>query len=156
MSGEDPCPLPRVGRTGETMEIDLALTADAATIDGSGKLNILGVFDRIAAARFPAQHGRVALVLRFVGGLEDAGAHSVTLEIKGPAGDSIIRLDGSIRLPPGRPSEGGRVKVPHVLNLDGLVFKDPGVYALNVMVDGAHQVSVPLRLVQLGGGTARA
>ncbi len=26
------------------MEIDLALLADAATIDGSGKLNILGVF----------------------------------------------------------------------------------------------------------------
>ena len=29
------------------MEIDLALLADAATIDAAGKLNILGVFDRI-------------------------------------------------------------------------------------------------------------
>ena len=30
------------------MEIDLALLADAATVDVSGKLNILGIFDRIA------------------------------------------------------------------------------------------------------------
>ena len=51
------------------MDIDLALLADAATIDGSGKLNILGVFDRISASAFPAQHGRMAMVLRFAAGL---------------------------------------------------------------------------------------
>ena len=39
------------------MEIDLALLADAATIDASGKLNILGIFDRIGVTQFPAQHG---------------------------------------------------------------------------------------------------
>ena len=29
------------------MDVDLALLADAATIDGAGKLNILGIFDRL-------------------------------------------------------------------------------------------------------------
>jgi hypothetical protein len=138
------------------MEIDLALTADAATIDSSGKLNILGVFDRIAAQQFPAKHGRVALVLRFVGGLEDVGGHSVTLRIQGPQGEEMVRLDGEIRIGPGPRGEGGRVKVPHVLNLDGLVFKDPGVHSLDVVVDGQHQVSIPLRLVQVGGGVSNA
>ena len=61
------------------MEIDLALLADAATVDGSGKLNILGVFDRLTAAHFPAQHGRISLVLRFQATVQDAGRHQIQI-----------------------------------------------------------------------------
>ena len=39
------------------MEVDLALLADAATIDGSGKLNILGIFDRLTTSAFPTAGG---------------------------------------------------------------------------------------------------
>ena len=41
------------------MEIDVALLADAATIDAAGKINILGAFDRIEVQGFPAQHPRI-------------------------------------------------------------------------------------------------
>jgi hypothetical protein len=136
------------------VEIDLALTADAATIDGSGKLNVLGVFDRIAAASFPVQHGRIALVLRFAGGFEDAGTHRVVLRLSGPKGEEVVRINGSIQLPPGAAAAGGRVKVPHVLNLDGLVFQEPGAYSLDVSVDGEHQVALALQVVRVGGGAA--
>ena len=47
------------------MNLDLALTADAATVDSSGKLNVLGIFDHISASEFPARHDRMCLVLRF-------------------------------------------------------------------------------------------
>ena len=106
------------------MEIDLALLADAATIDGSGKLNILGVFDRISASAFPAQHGRMAMVLRFSAGLPEAGPHDVGIRLSGPDGQEVLRLDGEMQLAPGPRSAGGGVKVPHVLNLDGTVQKD--------------------------------
>jgi hypothetical protein len=36
------------------------------------------------------------------------------------------------------------IRVPHVLNLDGLVFPKPGPYAFDVWVDGEHHVSLPL------------
>ena len=39
---------------------------------------------------------------------------------------------------------GGAVLVPHVLNMDGLVFPVYGRYAFDVRVDGEHQVSIPL------------
>ena len=48
------------------MDVDLALLADAATIDGAGKLNILGIFDRVHTPNFPARHPKMALVLRFL------------------------------------------------------------------------------------------
>ena len=104
------------------MEVDLALLADAATIDGSGKLNILGVFDRVSASAFPAQHGRMAMVLRFAAGLPEAGPHEVGIRLSGPDGVEVLRLDGEMQLAPGPLSAGGGVKVPHVLNLDGIVF----------------------------------
>jgi hypothetical protein len=57
------------------MEVDLALLADAATIDASGKLNILGIFDRLTTSSFPTRHPRLSLVLRFSAGVQEVGKH---------------------------------------------------------------------------------
>ena len=134
------------------MEIDLALLADAATIDGSGKLNILGVFDRVSASAFPAQHGRMAMVLRFAAGLPEAGPHEVGIRLSAPDGTEVLRLDGEMQLAPGPLSAGGGVKVPHVLNLDGIVFTRAGHYTFDVNVDGEHHVTIPLSVIDTGGG----
>ena len=134
------------------MEIDLALLADAAPIDGSGKLNILGVFDRVSASAFPAQHGRMAMVLRFAAGLPESGPHEVGIRLSSPDGVEVLRLDGEMQLAPGPLSAGGGVKVPHVLNLDGIVFTHSGHYTFDVSVDGRHHVSIPLNVIDTGGG----
>ncbi len=138
------------------MDIDLALLADAATIDASGKLNILGVFDRISASEFPAKHGRVSLVLRFAAGIQEAGSHELDIRLHDPQGEEVVRLNGSITLGPGSRSAGGRVKVPHVLHLDGLVFNEPGLYTFDVRVDGEVFTSLSLTLAQSGAKTAQA
>ena len=126
------------------MEIDLALLADAATVDAAGKLNILGIFDRISTARFPARHPHLALVLRFGASVKEAGDHTVEIVLKDPDGAEMARLNGGIKVGPGFAAEGGRVRVPQVVNLDRLEFKQPGRYSFNVAVDGEHQVSIPL------------
>ena len=126
------------------MEIDLALLADAATIDASGKLNILGVFDRIGVRQLPTQHGRIALVLRFVAGVQEAGSHSLRIRLSDPAGAEVVGLDGELQIGPGARSVEEGVRVPHVLNLDGLIFQQAGRYFFEVQVDGEHHVSIPL------------
>ncbi len=125
------------------MEIDLALLADAATIDASGKLNILGIFDRIGVTQFPAQHGRVALVLRFTAGTSEIGSHEVHIRMSDPGGAEVLSLNGEIQLVGGAAAQNG-IRVPHILNLDGLVFTGPGMYSFDVKVDGEHHVSLPL------------
>ena len=126
------------------MEVDLALLADAATIDGSGKLNILGIFDRLTTASFPTRHPRLSLVLRFSAGIQEVGRHEVGIVLKGPDGKEVVRIDGEMNLAPGPSRVGGAVLVPHVLNMDGLVFPVGGRYAFDVRVDGEHHVSLPL------------
>ncbi len=125
------------------MEIDLALLADAATIDASGKLSILGIFDRIGVVQFPAQHGRVTLVLRFTAGTSEIGSHEVQSRMSDPRGEEVLSLNGEMQLA-GGPSLGEGIRVPHILNLDGLVFTSPGMYSFDVKVDGEHHVSLPL------------
>jgi Family of unknown function (DUF6941) len=126
------------------MDVDLALLADAATIDGSGKLNILGVFDRLTTSSFPTRHPRLSLVLRFSAGIDEVGPHDVEIHLRGPDGKDVVRIDGEMNLSPGPPGTGGAVIVPHVLNMDGLVFTAPGRYSFDVRVDGEHYVSIPL------------
>ena len=129
------------------MEIDLAVLADAATVDPSGKLNILGIFDRIGVREFPARHRRVALVLRFSAGGNEAGEHKVGIGLRSPSGEDLVRVNGNARMGgkrAGRPANA--MKVPQVLNLENLVFKEAGLHHFDVEVDGEHQVSIPLTI----------
>ena len=126
------------------MEVDLALLADAATIDGAGKLNILGIFDRLAASAFPTRHPRLSLVLRFSAGVQEVGKHDIGIALKAPDGREVMRIDGEMNLSAGPRQVATGVLVPHILNLDGLIFPVAGRYAFDVRVDGEHHVSIPL------------
>lgn len=128
------------------MEVDLAVLADAATVDGSGKLNILGIFDRLGTSSFPTRHARLSLVLRFSAGIHEVGKHEVEIVLNGPDGKELVRIDGEMNLSAGPRGVAGGVLVPHVLNLDGLVFPVAGRYSFDVRVDGEHHVSIPLTL----------
>jgi uncharacterized protein DUF6941 len=46
------------------MEKLILLLADYATVDASGKLNILGAFGRIYTNGFPARHSFMCLVVK--------------------------------------------------------------------------------------------
>ncbi len=126
------------------MEVDLALIADAATIDSSGKLSILGVFDRIGTSSFPARHPHMVLILRFIAALNEAGTHQIGITLRDPAGRDVVGVDGEMQLGVGSAGGGGGIRVPHVLHLDGLVFPVPGQYVFDVRVDGEHHASLPL------------
>lgn len=126
------------------MKLDLALLADAATVDGSGKLNILGIFDHIASQEFPARHERMCLVLRFIAAGSETGQHEVQVAVRDPEGQEMARMTGSIGLSAVRGGQG--VKIPQVLHMDGFVFPQPGVYSVEVEIDGEVTRRLSLRL----------
>jgi hypothetical protein len=128
------------------MEIDFGFLADAAAVDSSGKLSVLGIFDRIHAAEFPARHGRVSLVLRFSAGIEDSGSRQIEIRLRGPHGQEILRLDGRMELATGSTATEERIRVPHILNLDGISFPEPGRYFFDISADGEPLLTIPLHL----------
>ncbi|UCC24099.1 MAG: hypothetical protein JSU98_10205 [Gemmatimonadales bacterium] len=126
------------------MKLDLALIADAATVDSSGKLNVLGIFDHIAAAEFPARHERMCLVLRFSAMAGESGEHEVEVVVRDPEGEELARMSGSIGLGVYMGGEG--VRIPQVLHLDGFVFPQPGNYQIEVAIDGQVEDRLSLQL----------
>ena len=136
------------------MDIDLALLADAATIDAAGKLNILGIFDRIAMSSFPGRHGRMCIVLRFRAGINEAGQHELAIKLVGPDGSDVARASGTFQVSASSAAVAEGVQLPQVLNVDGIVFKTAGRYAFDVEVDGEHYVSIPLRVTSPSGSRA--
>lgn len=131
--------------------MDLALLADAATIDASGKLNILGIFDRLSATAFPVRHPHMVMVLRFAAGVDESGQHEVEIVLRGPEGDEVVRVDGEMTLGGGSASVANGLRVPQVLNMDGLVFGKAGRYAFDVRVDGDTHVTLPLIVTDVSG-----
>jgi hypothetical protein len=138
------------------MEIDMALLADAATVDASGKLNILGIFDRITVAELPAHHPHLSLVLRVSASLGEAGLHKMEIVLQDPGGSRVMGMNGEFQVGPGSALAGGQVRIPQVLNIERLVFPKAGRYAFNVSLDGEHQVSIPLFVQEIRGGRPAA
>jgi hypothetical protein len=132
------------------MHLDIALLADAATVDAAGKLNVLGAFHRLRGPEFPLRHGRLALVLRFAPDADDPQRMSVEIRMVGPDDDVILRLDGQVE---GRGGpDPAELRIPQVVNMDGIVFPAEGTYRFQVAVDGELIGEIPLR-VEEGGRT---
>jgi hypothetical protein len=134
------------------MKLDFALLADAATVDASGKLSILGVFDRIRARDFPARHGRIALVMRLSTVAEDSGGHRAEIRLVDPDGNDLVTLNGNLEVRATAP-EGEETRVPQVLNLDGIAFPRAGRYRFEIRVDDRLVATLPLILEEAPGHT---
>ena len=124
------------------MNIQVAVLCDAAT-DDNGKLNLLGAFDTIFTQALPATHPQCSIALRVTFGHEDEGARQIRLTFMDADGRSImpdIPLPVDVVLPPD--SHFGTRNF--IVNIQQLKFELPGLYSIDVSLDGKPQSSVPL------------
>lgn len=125
------------------MKVDFCAMADAANTSAEGKLNVLGVFDRIRVNSLPAVHKQMAVVLRLRVEYADAGdEHAVRLALENPDGKKLVDLEGSTRVgdvEPGRFSHSNQV-----FNLRDLRFEEEGVHRFRVWLDGELAAEQPL------------
>ena len=129
------------------MNIALAVVCDHALIDQSGKLSVIGIFERIWVERFPAVHPRLHLVLRLKGRRTELGEHPVAIALHDPDGREVLRGDGVVQI--GEPPAGvTEVEAGAVLAFD-VPLERPGVYTFDVAVDGERQASVPVTVSQM-------
>jgi hypothetical protein len=129
------------------MKIPVALLADEANISQEGKLNVLGAFDRIAAARFPTLHPRMVFVFRVHAEYADAGERFATrVRLMDEDGGTLFDASGELVAPPLAPGE--FITANQLFSLVGVRFPRPGHYkfVLNVGALGPHET--PLRVMQ--------
>jgi hypothetical protein len=125
------------------MNIQVAVLCDAATQDGSSKLNVLGAFDTIYAAQTPAIHPQCAVALRITFMAGEEGQHKIALNFINADGRSImppIEMPVMVTLP----EDAHFVSLNFVASIQRLQFPEAGLYSVDVRIDGQSQASIPL------------
>ena len=109
---------------------------------GSNKKSLIGIFEQVNSPRFPFRHGKMSVYAN----MADAhGSYELTLR--------LVRLrDGKVLLE----AKGMRVQVADPLqvselgvNLEGVVFEEPGKYEFALYANEQFLQSKPFRVVKV-------
>lgn len=126
------------------MHVSFLLFADAANLSQEGKLNILGVFDAVHVAQFPAMHPRATLVVRLKGSPSDAGVHPMTLRWINGRGAELwsSTAELSVAAAAGPAAE---MDMPVIVQID-LPLDSPGDYHMHIELDGVRRSETVLHV----------
>ncbi len=124
------------------MDIQIAVLCDAAT-DSHGKLNILGTFDTIYTSQLPAVHPQCSIALRMTFEKIEEGAHKVKLNFVDEDGH-LVMPSMDIPLEVTVPEDSIFVSRNFIINIQQLKFEQPGLYSINIAMDGRQEGSIPL------------
>ena len=126
------------------MEARICLAADFANVDRSGKLNMLGAFNRIMLKEFPGTHHSMYVVIRLAAelgefeqekmlkvGLFDQDAHEMW---------STPDIPFTIPAPKG----GRTADFNAIIEVRSLEFQNPGRHEFRVFVNGDYKGSIPI------------
>lgn len=118
----------------------MAMVADEANVSREGKLNVLGVFDRIAAAGFPTRHPRMVFVFKLEARYGEEGKQSVVrVRLMDEDGGVLFDASGDVIAP--RVEPGDVASAYQIFPLMGATFEAPGAYKFVINVDDqlAHE-----------------
>jgi len=129
------------------MDVSLAVLADYANVSREGKLNIMGIFDRIFARQLPGQFPPMQVVIRLDAHFAEMGReHTIQIQLRDPDGDTIFDINGSFT-PVG--GEAGEVApLNHIISLGNLPLKAAGGHTVVIWVDNDLKKEIPLKVVR--------
>lgn len=116
----------------ENVKLNFIIACDNAFVaQGTNSLNIIGIFDRIGAVKFPAMHPRLVLVTSISG---DPGEYDHVVTLKNKAmGEKIAELSGKLVI-----NTLGK-KAQFIGNFFNIVFPQPGEYVFEVTLNNKIQ-----------------
>lgn len=129
------------------MKIEVFALCDAAT-DNRGKLNLLGTFDQIYAAKLPVVHPACAIALRLRFAKMEEAEHKVKLQLVNSDGIPVFQpMEGEVR--PRMGADVSSVAVNLILNFQHIKFEEFGDFQINLSVDKVSIASLPLRVCEM-------
>jgi len=130
------------------MDVQLAAVCDFASVTENGKLNILGVFDKVLSPGTPCVHESLFYVARI--SMSAGDPDRVAFELR------IVDADGQLATPPvgvetqrhEAPQDGEPQTVQLALQILRAEFRDFGAYTFELRGNGRHLRDTVLQVVQ--------
>lgn len=124
----------------------MAVLADEANVSQEGKLNLMGIFDRIAAATFPVVHPKMVFAFRVEAEFADSGRpYAVRITLEDEDGGVLFEASGDMTAPLVPPGEYATAN--QLFSLVGVQFPHAGLYRFVVRLGDTAPHETPL-LVQ--------
>ena len=114
------------------VKLNFIIVCDNAFVaQGSNFLNIIGIFDRVSAEKFPAVHPRIIVVTNLTG---EVGEYNQIITLKNKlTGEKLAELSGKINI-----NVIGQ-KAQFIGNFFNLVFPSAGEYIFEVSINNQIQ-----------------
>ena len=129
------------------MDVTFAVVADYANVSREGKLNVMGIFDRVFARQVPARFPPMQLVIRLEADYAEIGDdHAIRVQLSDPDGEAVVDIDGSFTPRGGQP--GQKTSVNHILQLGNVPLQATGTHRVLVWIDGDLKREVPIHVVK--------
>ena len=129
------------------MHARLAVLADAANTTAEGKLNILGEFNVLLAARVPTKWPRMFLVFKLETEPGEVGKHSLRLRIIDDDGQPTAQeIKGELEFTPSRYATGVPMSGTMIFDIRDALFSKYGTYEFEIYVDNDRIQTVPLHV----------
>ena len=131
------------------MKVLVACVCDHAWVE-NGCLSIARVFDGISSEKYPYVLHRMSVGLRLLVGKSETGEHKLNISLVDNDGKKLMNTDFTINILPPKESV-PEASFSFALNGQNVTFPEPGDYAVNVIIDGQVQASIPIyaRIVNL-------
>ncbi|MEJ2501748.1 MAG: hypothetical protein P8177_00280 [Gemmatimonadota bacterium] len=127
------------------MVITFAVLADYANVTRDGKLNVMGIFDRVFARQLPGRFPVMQLVIRLDAEYAELDTeHALRIQLADPDGQPLFDINAGFTPRGGR--EGESASINHVVRLSDLPLHRPGRHRILIWVDGRLEREVPLKV----------
>lgn len=129
------------------MKVEILSLCDFASAEPTGKLNILGAFDRLSAKEAPIARSVFAVAARLRFEAHEEGARTVAVSFIDSDGQRVIphlRAQFTVKIPPNESS----VPLNYVMVIPQIKFARFGDYQIDLAVDDKVEASIPLHVRQ--------
>jgi hypothetical protein len=131
------------------MKVEIFTLCDAATVDATGKLNILGSFDRLHAREVPVMHPQCALAIKLRFERVEEGQKRIRIAFVDSDGVAVMQAmeaTTEVRFRADDPT----VTASLALVIQQLRLPRFGEYSIDLAVDDRHEASIPLFVSRAG------
>lgn len=129
------------------MDVTFAVVADYANVSREGKLNVMGIFDRVFTRQLPSRFPPMQLVVRLEAAYAEMDSeHAIRVQLADPDGQAVVDIDGTFTPRGGQP--GLKTSVNHVIQLANVPLETTGTHQVLVWIDGDLKREVPVHVVQ--------
>jgi hypothetical protein len=132
------------------MRITTAAVCEQVHERADGRIDLIGVFDRLHAPGFPAVQEQMTAVFVLEWAADESGQQDVRADLIGPQGRRVLTIEGRTEV---QPTPGGAPPQTRlILPLQQVVFPEPGDYRFELVAAGELRPVCPLWLLRQGPG----